>query len=173
MAEQGNIPDWLQAAKPAAGNQAEPSDIPDWLQALRPAEVPGEEAPPFPVEEQASLPAPALQEEAPSPFADLRQIAGVQTGDDEPEEPVEESVTSVRELESLPSGATGTFSALRRKASSQPAEYVEPQAADGSSLMAVVNSLMPWQRFVLSLFLFLNVSAIGCLFLLVLGRIAP
>ncbi|MBN1889064.1 MAG: hypothetical protein JW850_13805 [Thermoflexales bacterium] len=149
---------------------AEQSDIPDWLQALRPVEeVPGEEAPAF-VEGQAP---PAFEEEeAPSPFADLRQKAGAQASYEQ-EEPADEGEASTSELEALPSGATGTFSALRQKASSTRTEYRETQATDGSHIMTMVRGLRPWQRFVVSLFLFLDVSVIGCLILLVLGRIAP
>jgi hypothetical protein len=170
MAEQSDIPDWLQASQPATGDQAEQSEIPDWLQALRPAEVAGEEAPAL-AEEQA--PAAFEEEEAPSPFADLRQKAGAPASYEEQEEPADEDATSVSELESLPSGATGTFSALRRKAGSQLIDYGETQAVDASVLMAMIRSLKPWQRFVVSLFLFLDVSIVGCLILLVLGRIAP
>jgi len=153
MGEQ-DIPDWLQALRPteSPAESAEPSDIPDWLREMQPREL-GPGAPPvsdFP--EPEALPEP----EAPP----------------EPESTIEEAE---------PPSPPSEFELLRQKAASQQAEYEEEeqfreespilQAIKGSAIAQLVGTLQPWQRFTVTLLLFLNISTLGFFILLILGRI--
>jgi hypothetical protein len=64
------------------------------------------------------------------------------------------------------SGLSG-LEALREKASVEPVVEEKP-----SREIPIISQLDPFQRFVLALMLFLNVSVLGCLFLMVLGKIS-
>jgi hypothetical protein len=59
--------------------------------------------------------------------------------------------------------------ALRQIASAEPLPEEEPRR---SINIPIVSELTPFQRFVLALMLFLNVSVLGCLFLAVTERIS-
>ncbi len=59
--------------------------------------------------------------------------------------------------------------ALRQIASAEPLPEEEPRRAIN---IPIIGDLTPFQRFVLALMLFLNVSVLGCLFLLVTERIS-
>lgn len=127
---------------------SEQPDLPDWIKALRPPE-PAEEAPP------------------PSPFDSLRaKAAAAQPAF------VEETVAA----EPAP---PSPFADLREKAAAPLPEPEEERAsplqdlAKNLAILQVYRSLKAWQRFTLSLFVFLNVSMLGCFLLLVLGRIDP
>ena len=64
-------------------------------------------------------------------------------------------------------GGTDGLDALREIASVEPPPE-EPRRLD----IPVINQLTPFQRFVLALMLFLNVSVLGCLFLMVTQKIS-
>lgn len=58
------------------------------------------------------------------------------------------------------------------KGRKKPAREKAPRAASGG-LAAIVGMLSPWQRFVLALLLFLNVALLGCMCLVMTGRVVP
>jgi len=64
-------------------------------------------------------------------------------------------------------GELSGLEALREKASAEPMVEEEPQRE-----IPIISQLNPFQRFVLALMLFLNISVLGCLFLLVLNKIS-
>ena len=66
-----------------------------------------------------------------------------------------------------PSGGD-TFEELRQKASVEP----PPVEERPKLIIPIVGRLQPVQRFILALMLFLNVSVLGCLFLMVAGKIS-
>lgn len=49
----------------------------------------------------------------------------------------------------------------------------KPQAFSEGLLARIVGGLAPWQRFVLALLLFLNVALLGCMCLVMTGRVVP
>jgi hypothetical protein len=49
----------------------------------------------------------------------------------------------------------------------------EPRRLQLAGLASVLSNLAPWQRFVLSLFLFLDVALMGCMCLLMAGKVVP
>lgn len=57
--------------------------------------------------------------------------------------------------------------ALREKASAEPVVEEKPPRE-----IPIISQLNSFQRFILALMLFLNVSVLGCLFLMVLGKIS-
>ena len=63
-------------------------------------------------------------------------------------------------------GGANEFDALRERASAEPVEEKEPPR-----VIPIISDLSPFQRFVLALMVFLNVSMLGCLALMVLGKI--
>ena len=64
-------------------------------------------------------------------------------------------------------GELSGLEALREKASAEPLIEDKPRRE-----IPVISQLNPFQRFVLALMLFLNISVLGCLFLMVLGKIS-
>jgi hypothetical protein len=63
-------------------------------------------------------------------------------------------------------GGANEFDALRERASAEPMVEEEPPR-----VIPIISDLSPFQRFVLALMVFLNVSVLGCLALMVLGKI--
>jgi len=53
------------------------------------------------------------------------------------------------------------------------AEWEEQGEKTPRGLAGVLLGLAPWQRFVLSLLLFLNVALLGCMCLVMTGRVVP
>jgi hypothetical protein len=107
----------------------------------------------------------------------LRQLRDQQMGPSEsssepaPPPPVEEPVEPEP---AAPPRQADALDALREIAvSAEPATVEEPpRTLDIPLVSPIINQLTPFQRFVLALMLFLNVSVLGCLFLLVLGKIS-
>jgi hypothetical protein len=64
-------------------------------------------------------------------------------------------------------GELSGLEALREKASAEPLVEEKPRRQ-----IPLISQLNPFQRFVLALMLFLNISVLGCLFLLVLNKIS-
>ena len=64
-------------------------------------------------------------------------------------------------------GELSGLEALREKASAEPIVEEKPRRE-----IPIISQLNPFQRFVLALMLFLNISVLGCLFLLVLNKIS-
>ena len=120
--------------------------LPDWLRQLRDEQVGSDFQTP-------GLPAPA-KESAPAP-----QVESVA----EPAPPVVEEAAP----ETPEPVSADEFDALRQKASIEPPVEEPPKRK-----IPIIGQLNPFQRFVLALMLFLNVSVLGCLFLLVAGKIA-
>ncbi len=138
---------------------SEQSDLPDWLKALRPPE-------PEPTEEGADIPD-WLKAMRP------RELGGTPP---EPEpagpEPVAPEEPPVEEVEAAPPPPPPSeFDLLREKAATQ-VEEMEEEQGQGSAIGQVISSLQPWQRFVLSFLIFMNISTLGCFLLLVLERIS-
>jgi len=108
----------------------------------------------------------------------LRQLRDQQMGgtSEQPAEPEPEPAESVEpappgepgEPEAQPESGGDMFGELRQKASAAaPVVEERPQVK-----LPIVSQLKPVQRFVLALMLFLNVSVLGCLFLMVAGKIS-
>lgn len=101
----------------------------------------------------------------------LRQLRDPQPGADAqpapPPQPVQWETESQVEPETAPSRAD-ELDALREIASAEPLRVEEPRRLN----IPIVNQLTPFQRFVLALMLFLNVSVLGCLFLMVTEKIS-
>jgi Spy/CpxP family protein refolding chaperone len=76
-------------------------------------------------------------------------------------EPAEEGAPAVEAA-----GGANEFDALRERASAEPMVEEEPPR-----VIPIISDLSPFQRFVLALMVFLNVSVLGCLALMVLGKI--
>ena len=97
----------------------------------------------------------------------LKQLRDQQMGPapSQPDEPVAEPAG-----EGAPAaqagGAANEFDALRERASAEPMVEEEPPR-----VIPIISDLSPFQRFVLALMVFLNVSVLGCLALMVLGKI--
>lgn len=53
------------------------------------------------------------------------------------------------------------------------AEWEERPRRRPSGLAGALLGLAPWQRFVLALLLFLNVALLGCMCLVMTGRVVP
>lgn len=138
---------------------SEQSDLPDWLKALRPPE-------PAPAEEGADIPD-WLKAMRP------RELGGAPPEAEPAEpEPVVPEEPSVEKVEAAPPPSPPSeFDLLREKAATQ-VEELEAEQAQGSAIVQVIRNLQPWQRFVLSLLIFMNVSTLGCFLLLVLERIS-
>jgi hypothetical protein len=81
----------------------------------------------------------------------------------EEEPPLEEGAPEAEAASAL---ATDGFDTLREKAS---VEAPEPEPEERH--IPIISELAPFQRFVLALMLFLNISVLGCLFLMVAGKI--
>ncbi len=47
------------------------------------------------------------------------------------------------------------------------------RAAPAGGLAGLIRSLAPWQRFVLTLLLFLDIALLGCMCLVMTGRVVP
>lgn len=47
------------------------------------------------------------------------------------------------------------------------------RATPSAGLMGLIGALAPWQRFVLALLLFLDVALLGCMCLVMTGRVVP
>jgi hypothetical protein len=45
--------------------------------------------------------------------------------------------------------------------------------SSGGGLAGIIGMLSPWQRFVLALLVFLNVALLGCMCLVMTGRVVP
>lgn len=138
---------------------SEQNDLPDWLKALRPAEG----APP-PAEQSEAIPdwlkamRPGAASEAPKPGSPAPAAPA-------PSAPAEQAPAA-------PAQPPSEFDILREKATAAPLDIEEERPFANSAIFQVVNSLKPQQRFILSLFLFLNVSLLGCFILMILGRIS-
>ena len=65
-------------------------------------------------------------------------------------------------------GSGDAFEELRQRASVEPPPVEERPRVS----IPIVSQLQPVQRFILALMLFLNVSVLGCLFLMVAGKIS-
>ncbi len=74
---------------------------------------------------------------------------------------------AVPEEGSVEAQQVGEFDALREKASVEP-----PPEEPEERHLPIIGDLTPFQRFVLALMLFLNVSVLGFLFLMVAEKIA-
>jgi hypothetical protein len=107
----------------------------------------------------------------------LKQLRDQQLGATEapPAEPVafgqpELPVAPPPEAPAPPAEEKGELSgleALREKASAEPMVEEKPRRE-----IPIISQLNPFQRFVLALMLFLNISVLGCLFLMILGKIS-
>lgn len=82
-------------------------------------------------------------------------------------QPVPVEMGSQNELEASPS-RRDELDALREIASAEPMPVAEPRQIN----LPIINQLTPVQRFVLALMLFLNVTVLGCLFLMVTEKIS-
>jgi hypothetical protein len=51
--------------------------------------------------------------------------------------------------------------------------FEESSRTSRAGLAGVLLGLAPWQRFVLALFLFLDVALVGCMCLVMTGRVVP
>lgn len=60
---------------------------------------------------------------------------------------------------------------LRKRALDTEMEEIEERPRN--ALAQVLLGLAPWQRFVLALFLFLDVALLGCMCLVMTGRVVP
>lgn len=98
----------------------------------------------------------------------LRQLRDQQMGALQPEAAEPEPEEGVLETDAAPAPAATTdgFDTLREKAS---VEMPEPEPEERR--IPILSELAPFQRFVLALMLFLNISVLGCLFLMVAGKI--
>jgi len=96
----------------------------------------------------------------------LRQLRDQQMGPapSQPAEPVAEPAGEGAPV--TQAGGASEFDALRERASAEPVVEEEPPR-----VIPIVSDLSPFQRFVLALMVFLNVSVLGCLALMVLGKI--
>ena len=94
----------------------------------------------------------------------LKQLRDQQMGPapSQPDEPVAEPAGEGAQA----AGGANEFDALRERASAEPVEEEEPPR-----VIPIISDLSPFQRFVLALMVFLNVSMLGCLALMVLGKI--
>jgi hypothetical protein len=61
------------------------------------------------------------------------------------------------------------LSDLRGQVAGTPFE----QKTSRSGLAGVIGGLVPWQRFTLALLLFLNTALLGCMCLVMAGRVVP
>jgi len=118
-------------------------NLPDWLRQLRDQQMGTAGAQPAEPAEPPGLPEPAKSPELAPP---------AEPGAQEPQ---------------APSGGD-MFEELRQKASVAPPPVEERPRLQ----IPIVSQLKPFQRFVLALMLFLNVSVLGCLFLMVAGKIS-
>jgi hypothetical protein len=106
----------------------------------------------------------------------LRQLRDQQMGPapSQPAEPLAEPAgegvpaTQAGEGVLVPQAGSGAneFDALRERASAEPVVEEEPPR-----VIPIISDLSPFQRFVLALMVFLNVSVLGCLALMVMGKI--
>jgi hypothetical protein len=96
----------------------------------------------------------------------LKQLRDQQMGPapSQPDEPVAEPVGEGAPV--TPAGGANEFDVLRERASAEPMVEEEPPR-----VIPIISDLSPFQRFVLALMVFLNVSMLGCLALMVLGKI--
>jgi hypothetical protein len=62
---------------------------------------------------------------------------------------------------------------LREQAKMEEEMEEPPRRARLAGLASVLMRLAPWQRFVLALFLFLDVALMGCMCLLMAGKVVP
>ncbi len=62
---------------------------------------------------------------------------------------------------------------LRGLQEEPPEERSEKRRPPRRGLAGLVGELAPWQRFVLALLLFLNVALLGCMCLVMTGRVVP
>jgi len=104
----------------------------------------------------------------------LKQLRDQQLGSAEaepvaPAQPAERTDQAAPAEEPPPPKQVDELDALREIASAEPPPEEEPRRVIN---MPIINQLTPFQRFVLALMLFLNVSVLGCLFLLVTERIS-
>ena len=107
----------------------------------------------------------------------LRQLRDQQMGgtSEQPAEPEPEPAEPVEPAPPAEPGAPeaqqksgdDVYGDLRQKASFESPVEQRPQVK-----IPIVSQLEPVQRFVLALMLFLNVSVLGCLFLMVAGKIS-
>ena len=119
-------------------------NLPDWLRELRDQQLGAASAP---------------SGEPTQPIEPVRLTAPTQPI--ELAEPIDQNVQETQAMSNR-----GEFDALREKASAEPLIEEPPQRT-----LPIIGQLSPFQRFVLSLMLFLNVSVLGLLFLMVAGKI--
>ncbi|NLE44699.1 MAG: hypothetical protein GX620_08250 [Chloroflexi bacterium] len=62
---------------------------------------------------------------------------------------------------------------LREQIVQNEDEFALEEEARKSRLSRMIDELAPWQRFLLTLLLFLNVALCGCMALVMAGRIMP
>jgi hypothetical protein len=143
---------------------SEQNDLPDWLKALRPAEStpPPAEQPDADIPDWLKAMRPGAGGEGPAKTSPPAPSAPM------PSAPAEQAPAAAAPLPTEPS----EFDILREKATAMPLEVEDERPFSNSAIFQVVNSLKPQQRFILSLFLFLNVSLLGCFILMILGRIS-
>jgi hypothetical protein len=99
----------------------------------------------------------------------LKQLRDQQMGPapSQPAEPVAEPAGEGAPAPATQAGGgANEFDALRERASAEPVVEEEPPR-----VIPIISDLSPFQRFVLALMVFLNVSVLGCLALMVLGKI--
>ncbi len=96
----------------------------------------------------------------------LRELRDQQVGSDfEPGDQTVPAEPAAPPPEAAP--APSEMDLLREKATAEPPVEEPPERR-----VPIISDLSPFQRFVLALLLFLNVSLLGCMFLIVLGKIA-
>ena len=160
--EEMEIPDWLKrpaeaapaGREPEAAPSLEPGDVPDWLSDMRPGATPVAEEPP-----QDLAPDVFVPEEEPSGEQLLEELRA-QAVEPEPEEEPDKQGT-VRKLIDRLRGE-----ALRTEIAAEP-------PAPRKGLAGALQGLAAWQRAVLALLLFLDVLLLGCMCLLMSGRVVP
>jgi hypothetical protein len=119
-------------------------NLPDWLRELRDQQLGMAGTPPA----EPAQPTESARLTAPTQPVELT-------------EPVDQSAQETQAMSHV-----GEFDALREKASAEPLIEERPQRT-----LPIIGQLSPFQRFVLALMLFLNVSVLGLLFLMVAGKI--
>ena len=107
----------------------------------------------------------------------LRQLRDQQMGGTS-EQPAEPEPEPAEPVEPAPPAEPGAPEAQQKSGDDvygdlrQKASFESPVEERRQVKLPIVSQLKPVQRFVLALMLFLNVSVLGCLFLMVAGKIS-
>ncbi|MBN1178659.1 MAG: hypothetical protein JXD18_05575 [Anaerolineae bacterium] len=125
-------------------------DVPDWLKQLQ--------EPPS-TEELLGDDRPAAREPIAEEPVDISQFI------------VEEEVEEETELRAV--GGESLLDGLREQASDELAEMDRLDRQPPKGLAGIVVGLSPMQRVILSLLLFLDVTLLGCMCLVMTGRVVP